>query len=76
MTFQLPWGGGYTSWGYTSASRTIEGLTGVVYMPNEGYCEAARTNGRLQTRGELRREFARQRLHVSVTLRLHSTTPR
>jgi hypothetical protein len=44
MTFQLPWGGGYTSWGYTSASRTIEGLTGVVYMPNEGYCEAARTN--------------------------------
>lgn len=44
MAFQLPWGGGYTSWGYTSASSTVRGLTGVVYMPNQGYCGAARTN--------------------------------
>ena len=44
MAFALPWGGGYTSWGYTSASSTINGPTGVVYMPNRGYCDAARHN--------------------------------
>ena len=44
MPFGLPWGGGYTSWGYTSTSSTIGGLTGVVYMPNKDYCDAARTN--------------------------------
>jgi hypothetical protein len=44
MKFTLPWGGGYTSWGYTSQSSTVNGLMGVVYMPNKDYCNAARTN--------------------------------
>jgi hypothetical protein len=44
MAFALPWGGGYTSWGYASASSTVNGLMGVVYMPNKDYCDAARSN--------------------------------
>jgi hypothetical protein len=54
MAFDLPWGGGYTSWGYAAKSSTTEGLTGVVYMPNRGYCGAARTNDiyKLTTRAQ------------------------